>query len=234
MHWEAVRRWTPSRRAAALLVTLLAIVACAPERVSAQRTERFALSAHASLGFGGKLSHCWDSDPRSEGFDQFRCESLFGHVATGRLRPSPGLGLRLSYVGWRYVSLGLAASVRSLAVHAYNATRFTDLGVIVGGRYPLALGSGGRLVTPYVALTVGLTTMHDAAARSRMQDPGYHVSGVAGVEVELVPGFGVYVESGVTHLRIDKESSMSTEASSWGFELTATHAVLNIGLRVAR
>lgn len=165
----------------------MAVCACAPEQVAAQRPERFALSAHVSLGFGGSLSRCWDSDPSLGGFDQFRCESLFGHLATGRLRPSAGLGLRLSFVGWRYVSLGLAASVRSLAADAHNATRFTDLGVIVVGRYPLALGSQGRLVTPYVALTVGLTTMHDVpTTRSRMQDPGYHVSGVAGLEVELV------------------------------------------------
>lgn len=216
-----------------MLLALLGVAACAPERVAAQRTERFAMSAHAALGLGGKLSHC--RDPNAGGFEDFRCQSLYGHLTSGRLRPSPGLGLRLSYLGWRYLSLGLSASLRSLATETTNATRFTDIGLSVGGRYPLEVGGDARLVTPYVMVSMGLTTLHnEALTRSRLQDPGYHISSVVGVEVELLPGFGFYVESGVTHFRIRRDRSGSPGMLATGFELTATHAVLNLGLRVAR
>lgn len=205
---------------------------CAPEQVAAQRTERFAMSAHASLGFGGEVSECWDFTGGSTGF--YDCDVPRNDL-TERLRPSPGLGLRIAFVGWRYVSLGVSATVRSLATSRDSSRRFTDLGLTVGMRYPLELGRAARLVTPYVAFTGGLSTLHDTfSARSRMQDPGYHLSGVAGLEVELVPGFGLYVESGVTHMRIQIDARSYSGTLLGHHEFTAIHAVLNLGLRVAR
>lgn len=232
MHREAVRPWTRSRRAAALLLALLAGAACAPEPASAQRTERFALSAHGSLGVGGELSECVDLG--EDLGSAFSCERP-RNPRTTRLLPSPGLGLRLAYVGWRYVSLGLSATLRSLDTERSRSFRSTDIGLMVGARHPRHVGSNARLVTPYLAFTGGLTILEDTYSLDpRIGNPGYHVTGVVGLEVELVPGFGVYLESGVTHLSITVDGFMNDDRIRRHSETTATHAVINLGLRVAR
>lgn len=232
MHRGAVHRWTRIRRGAALLLALFAGAACAPERVAAQRTERFAFSAHGSLGVGGKLSECVDLDEDLGSF--FGCERP-RNPRTTRLLPSPGLGLRLSYVGWRYVSLGLSATLRSLDTDGSPSFRSTDIGLTVGARYPLQVGSNTRLLTPYLAFTGGLTILEDTySLDARLGNPGYHVTGVAGLEVELVAGFGVYVESGATHLRVVVDGFMNDDRIRRHSETTATHAVINLGLRLAR
>lgn len=228
MRREAVSRSLPFRRAATCLIALLGLIACDPHAASAQRTERFAVSAHAALGFGGEYSRCWEPDEEVGGF--FDCDQPRESFSEP-LGPTGGLGLRLSFVGWRYVSLGLSGTVRALTARGENARWFTDVGLMVGARYPLELGRDARLVTPYVAVTGGLTTLRQTlAGESRRLGPGYHVGGVAGVEVELVRGFGIYVEAGVTHLHIEEEFV----AFSGREFIEANHAVLNLGLRFAR
>lgn len=237
MHQEAVRRGTRDRRVAALLLALLAAAACAPGAASAQHPERFALSAHGSLGVGGKLSECVDlgDDVDGAGVDSFfGCERPRNPL-TMRLLLSPGLGLRLSYVGWRYVSLGLSATLRALDTAGRRPYRSTDIGLTVGARYPLQVGSETRLITPYLAFTGGLTILEDTSSPGpRLGNPGYHVTGVVGLEIEVRPGFGVYIESGVTHLSITVDSFMNDDRTRSHYETTATHAVINLGLRVAR
>ena len=224
-------------RVATVALCLLLLGAWAPSEARAQRTERFALSAHTVLGVGGRLDkdvsgYLGSSD--ATGFAAFEDLGLFGYLGSGSLRPSPGLGLRLSFVGHRYVSVGLDVVLSSLRGAQGAAARFSDVGLLLAARLPLTLGATGRLVTPYVALPLGFSSMHNALpASGRLHDVGSYVGGLVGVELELLPGFGVYLEAGVRHRRVQGDNAFFAEGRYY-VATTTRQAVLHLGLRAAR
>lgn len=228
----------PTRaRFAVLLLVSLALGIWAPDPARAQRTERFALSAHAVLGVGGRVDSAWSGDfwtSGATGFAEFHDLGLFGQFRSAPLRPSPGLGLRLSFVGHRYVSVGLDVELSSLRGAHGAAARFSDVGVVLAARLPLALAGTGRLVTPYVSLPLGFTAMHvGVPATGRLHDVGTYVGALAGVELELLPGFGVYLEAGLRHRRV-QGSHASVPDARYSRTVSARQAVLHLGLRAAR
>jgi hypothetical protein len=233
-------RKTLERRALSVTLALTGALPTSRARAQvrpAERTERFALSAHAALGLGGSMEY--RSDPfwgtGATGFEEFQDLWLFGWQSSGKLRPTPGLGLRLSFVGLRYLSVGLGVELHSVAYRHGSTSHFTDVGLVLGGRYPLAVGAQGRLLTPYVAVPVGLSAMRsNAPARERFQTLGYHVSAVAGLEVEAVPGFGVYVEAGFLRRRLRGEQATAIEGASMRHTVIMSQAQVHLGLRAAR
>lgn len=202
----------------------------APARAAAQQRETVAIGVHAVLGLGGQLRGCVDWNV--VGVSGFPCETTSPEWAEGSLGPSPGAGLRVLYVGVPHLALGLDVALTSLATARSPSVLASDVGALVGARLPVAVGQGGRIITPYVASTIGLSVLQPTLPRvDRFGDRGFHVSGLLGAEVELRRGFGLYVEVGLLYRWIRRDTPEPYSYSN-GADVGMIQAALHVGVRV--